>query len=324
MPEIIDNKQKIEKALESLQLTEEVTFPKAWLPTLFDSLRDKISAERIQELLPVLGEDVGIWLGNLFMDSLYRQEQVPSTESIVLELLCQYHTRNRWGDFTYQRNQDNLEIIVENSLFLQYHGSKDHRYCSFLGGYLLGWLWVALRDWHRWFRNIILATPIESSLKPTKVTENQRDLRCKFSAPLSAEDLVEAFDNLFAGKERFRAGSYLEALIHIRTSLEAGFKVKAGIPTSSRVAFFALLDAYKKAVIPNDPLDYKSAGKIYEAASTAIHVLSKPESAREIAEKIINTERLLKKLEWMTIGRKYRQRICVEVGVTYSSSLESN
>lgn len=318
MPEPINSQEQIEEAVSRLQSVKHVCFMRQSAPILFGSWREQLG-KHAEEALPIVGEELGILVGNSLMDSLISAGKIPFTTDAAMQLLCRYHTDIQWGTFSYQRESpEHFQVKVEGNFLASETGKNRHLYCPFLQGYFSGLLWIVLRERYRWFRNVFSATPEEPLLKPTKVVEKKDDA-CLFLIEMSPEELSEAFDVLFNSKEKFRAGAYFEALTLVRTSLETSFKTRVGIPISSRVSFFSLIDAYKKAMIPNDTLDYAKAGKIYEAASVAIHDMSKQVQGQRILERINEAERILKVLDSLAVGRKYRERIYVEVGVTYSS-----
>jgi hypothetical protein len=318
VPKPIKSPVQIEEAVSRFQSVKHARFLRPTAPVFFGLWREQLG-QRADEALPIVGEEFGISMGNSFMDLLISAGRIPFTTDIAMQLLCRYHTDIQWGTFSYQRESpEHLQVKVESSFLTLETDKNRHLYCPFLQGYLSGLLWIVLRERYRWFRNVFSATPDEPLLKPTKVVEKKDDA-CLFLIEMSPEELSQAFDALFDSKEKLRAGAYFEALALVRTSLETGFKTRVSIPRSSRVSFFSLIDAYKKAMIPNDTLDYTKAGKIYEAASVAIHDISMQVQGNKILDRINEAERILRVLDSFTIGRRYRERIYVEVGVTYSS-----
>ncbi len=324
IPDLIKSNEDVSEVLRTLLATPHITVSELSTLQFFRSLWEQI-AEQNREIFFRAGENSGILFGNQAMEVWIKVNKIPMNDEMVVRLLCSYHTAAKWGVFTCQKfSPQHVEIKVESSFLVDESVRNKHQYCCFLEGYLLGFLWIAIRDRHRWFKVAYSAIPQNALLKPQRISEKVDGDACLFSLEFMPEELSPAFDILFLAKEKFREEAYLESLTHTRTALEAGFKTKVGIPISTRVSFFSLLNGYRRAVIPHDILDYQRIGRLYERAGVIIHDVGLVVQSNKAWQGLLEADQILKTLDSFIIGKRYKQRICVETGQDYSSTKDDS
>ncbi|GAI46139.1 unnamed protein product, partial [marine sediment metagenome] len=91
VPEPINNQEQIEETISRLQSAKHASFLRQSVPILFGSWREQLG-KHAEEALPIIGEELGISVGNSLMDLLVSAGGIPFTTDIAMQLLCQYHT----------------------------------------------------------------------------------------------------------------------------------------------------------------------------------------------------------------------------------------
>jgi len=306
---------------------QNILVPKQTVLSLFEAVFASIGQDHYRKIVYLIGEKVGLTEGRILRTCLPNQTNQMDTEDYyirqVMELVCSESVLGKCGKPAWSKLSNNtIQISLDNNLFTQNRKGDIHRHCLFIAGYLFGSAWILFGDIARKEVKEFSGDRQLIPLRPREVKENPALDICVFEMQINHEELRQAFDRISLSEESFIRGMLTEAVLYARAALELGFKQKVSISGDSRVSFFSLLDAYRRANVPKILLNYAQIGKIYERASVAVHGARTDYPKEMVEEIILEVEEILRVLELSVIGRRYRQNICLQVGETFSRTGE--
>ncbi|GAB6265967.1 MAG: hypothetical protein STSR0001_14130 [Methanothrix sp.] len=175
-----------------------------------------------------------------------------------------------WGTFDvyFDEEQKKVTVRLENSFLNRKLENDKHKYCSFMEGYINGFLWICLKYYPRWFRDVTKFNPL--NLEPISIREEPEGELCKFIVDLQEEELVEAFDKIYEIEGLIEAGDLRRIPLEIRLILEIALKLKLGIKEEERIYVPQLLLPFKNLKGKNIK-NIKKISDIYAWSSRDAH-----------------------------------------------------
>lgn len=272
------------------------------------------------EHFPEVARRVGEAAGTSFADALWEWFDkiglLPGTVEALINFWLEVDSSAGWGQFELgSRTKDGYLIRLKDNFLVRGQDQPDHKFCSFLVGYIDGFLWLALKEQSRALRPNGWA-PNDTPEEPTRIKPSCSGINCSFVIELRNEELTEAFDRYIEARERLRRSDRdLDGpVISLRRSLDYGLIGKLGLRRDS--PWRTNLRACKEHI------GFKEFAQLWKDADSAYEMLSghvhDPENRalkmQEIKKLVSDVGAVLKGLELADIGktRKEAARASVE------------
>ncbi|HLC53948.1 MAG TPA: hypothetical protein VJK03_05385 [Candidatus Nanoarchaeia archaeon] len=306
--EPIERAINVLKTMPDLKLldVEHVIFRVATLQALLDSMRETLGEKVYKDVMRQAGENIGASFAKDLINFLITAGRFPQDEKTLIRLWNELDTTANWGKFSTKYEDGQIVVAIKENFLTRGKTQNQHQYCSFMEGYIQGFLWYALKDYYQWFKQNV-TQPATRPLQPTKIIEKQADGVCTFIVELEEEKLPDAFDLFGDAKAAYSAGDFSKSANHLRSAIEIAFKLKLGIEKENPTSIIKILKALKKN---NVQLDYNKIDDIYAKTSQAIHGIKKL-AKDECTAMLEEADSLLKTLELMPLDDE-RKGIIIE------------
>ncbi|MFH1053650.1 MAG: hypothetical protein V1740_04525 [Candidatus Woesearchaeota archaeon] len=266
----------------------------ATFQSLLNQFREEIKGSRYDEILEEAGEVTGKTFAEDLFRFLLKHNKLPKDERVLLNLWIEFDTLAGWGNFRLEKSDNNYVIEVRNSFLTRELHEEAHKHCSFMKGYVKGFLSSALKEYYRLFKKMVVQ-PSSNPETIDKISVSCEKESCKFIVHIRKEAFVDAFDNLYDAKFCNRDGKINESAQNLRTSIESAFKQRQGLSKEDKTSLLKILDEMKEKGIN---LPYKKIGDIYASTSSIIHG-STSASNEKIKAMVDKWEQILEMVELM-------------------------
>jgi hypothetical protein len=271
---------------------------------IFDAMSEELKGGQYRQFLRRIGESVGKTLGESIMGFLVKNNKLPKTDDVLTKLWNEWDMVAGWGKISSVHKEDEIIITYEDGFLTRGRELDKHRHCPFLEGYIMGFLWVTIKERYRWFKRTI-TEPTHPPMEPVEVMEKPAGDKCHFIVRLREEELPLAFDALSEARRHFRLGDYDQCAHDLRISMELAFKEKIGIGKDDKTSVLRIMKSFRGKKVT---LKYKTLDRIYNSTSRVIHGSKK--SGRADCEEIVNAWRLiLEDLELMRLSDHEREEL---------------
>ena len=230
--EPIERAINVLKTMPDLKLldVEHVIFRVATLQALLDSMRETLGEKVYKDVMRQAGENIGASFAKDLINFLITAGRFPQDEKTLIRLWNELDTTANWGKFSTKYEDGQIVVAIKENFLTRGKTQNQHQYCSFMEGYIQGFLWYALKDYYQWFKQNV-TQPATRPLQPTKIIEKQADGVCTFIVELEEEKLPDAFDLFGDAKAAYSAGDFSKSANHLRSAIEIAFKLNQDVET---------------------------------------------------------------------------------------------
>jgi hypothetical protein len=274
-------------------------------------MREVLGGNRHEDVLRESGEMVGVSFAEDFIGFLMANNKLPKNEAILLTLWAKIESNANWGQFAVKNDtSNNLIVTVRDSFLTRTLKTDEHRNCAFMKGYLLGFMWEAVKEYYYWFSQMV-TKPAAPMLEPVNVIENATGNVCLFTIERKEKDSENALDMIEKAKEAYRNGNYTQSAAYLRSCIEFGFKEKAGLAVKNPISLSVVIKAFKRSDIP---LRYTVADSTYAKTSEVVHGSRSLEKG-ECKEMIEKANHFIRVLDCLQIPNRKKKAIETELNL---------
>lgn len=295
----VDKLKKSFKELQILPGTDTFITRVDTFHIILNQLRTTTDRRIFEEILRTAGESVGISFARDFIVFLRDNKKLPENEEVLIHFWNKIDTNGGWGKFVTEFEKDKIIVKVKDSMLIRKLKENKHQFCSFMEGYIQGFIWEISKAYYRWF-SMAVVRPAKPFLEPIKINEIQSEDSCTFTLELGEEKLVNAFDALETAKMLYLNQEFDKIAGYLRSSLEFAFKEKIGLDKTSQTSLVKILKAFKNN---NIQLKYKTVDGIFAITSQALHG-TRSLTQIESREMIDDVNLLLKSLELLELDNE--------------------
>ena len=275
------------------------------MQTFFESLYEQLGKENFQKVINEIGENAGLAFGDNFIGFLRHENALPKDAEVLFKMWAHYDSSANWGIFSFEILEQQAIVTVEKSFLVKDRVKDPHRFCHFLQGYIFGFMWLTLKEQYRWFTEEF-TRPAVLPLEPRKIVEKPDKRACRFMIKLAEEALAKAFDQYIEAKEAFRAKDYDKSAWKLRSALEVAFKTKIDLDVKSKISFYALVKAYKRANVTHLKINFREVEEIYHKTSAVVHASTRIK-CRDLPSLLFTVGGILRVLELGEIGKRKKE-----------------
>lgn len=272
---------------------------------------DKVKAP---EVAKAIGENAGTRFGDSLWDWLVSIGRIPGDDTALLGLWMQIDSSANWGTFDYSKSEGQLVIHLTNSFLTRSGYPFHHEYCSFLEGYVLGFMWTSLKELHHWLKGAQRSAP-DSFISPPGVVRKCAGNICSFELRMQPDELSHAFGELMQARHLIRNQPYLidAQILPLRRSLESAVKTKFELSKSDR--WEHAMRAARSVLGHGEFLPlFKRAEEVHSELSGHSHANPDAALPRDRVQHLAKeAASILKVLESVYVGQEKKRRIQEEV-----------
>jgi predicted hydrocarbon binding protein len=273
--------------------------------SLMDNMQSILSDDQLQSSLYRSGMEAGRTFGSDFCEHVLLGNKVSaSSYKDFLEFWLYYDQTSGWGKPKLLSGLPEIRIEIRNSFLVRKSGRRNpHRYCSFLKGYIDGFLQFAMRRIPRHVHEagVYFSEPFYTSRQVEH--EAGWDQQCVFKVRVVEETpaLSGAFDHLFKAGLAHALGDGLRCIQHCRAAMEFGVKRTLDRKDSDPGSFHEMVKqvfAEERAVHQlmrtfRSPKHYR---EVYGQLSKYIHELIEPDRSA-CRQTVLDVDEFLNALE---------------------------
>jgi predicted hydrocarbon binding protein len=289
-----------------------VTMRTETLQTLLNHLGSALS-DNFVTVLKEAGNSIGQSFAEDFVTTLKRINIMPYDLNALIKIWLNVESNARWGIFDVKKTKENQITIYVEDLFLTRGLSEDiHRNCSFMEGYIEGFLWETTKTCARWYEKEYGLSDKNRFPEPISVKDTTFGSKCKFEVLLKQEELVEAFDEFYEAKLCCVKGDYRRVALSLRTALELAFKAKVGIASKKQVPVTSIISEFRNLqLLPAPP--YRTVKDVYGRTSAIIHGSIRKPAKNDVEVLVSDTGYILKVLELMKLKEEEKKDILLKI-----------
>jgi predicted hydrocarbon binding protein len=244
-----------------------IEFRTATMHLFLDTIAQSMKATQHRKIMKDAGLSIGMSLGNDMIEFLMGMNKLPKDYNVMIDLWNEWDSIAGWGKRTYDTEENTITIIIEDSFLNRTKNEDMHKHCSFMRGYIEGFLRVAIKEQYRWFKRSITEPPYPP-IKVVEVSEEPHGQHCKFVVKLGEEELKGAFDTASDARQSLRDKNLDSFARFLRTSIEIALKEKVNIDKDEKTSALKIVKALKQR---NVSLSYNVIDDIYASTSRVIH-----------------------------------------------------
>ncbi len=285
--------------------------------SLMDNIQSILSDTQLNNALYRSGMEAGRTFGSDFCEHVLLGNRVSAhSYKDFLEFWLYYDQTSGWGKPKLISGLPEIRIEVRNSFLVRKSGKRNpHRYCSFLQGYIDGFLQFAMRRIPRYIREagVHFSEPAYASRQV--VHEAGWEQQCVFKVRVAEESpyLTAGFDHLFRAGLAYGLGDGLRCIQHSRAAMEFGVKRRLNRKEGDQGSFHEMVrQVFVDEKTARTPLEFFRSPKyyreVYGQLSKFIHELIEPDRAA-CRQTVLAVDEFLNALERLDDGRSGESQV---------------
>jgi TIR domain-containing protein len=272
---------------------------------LMTELAATMTEQQFGRALTRAGVTAGRSFGADFCDQVLLKNRVAvASYKDLIGFWLYYDQTSGWGVPKYaHKNFPSVAIEFTNSFLVRKTPRKlSHAYCTFLAGYIDGFLQFTLRRVSRSLGETGQRFRDKTYSPDTVAHSHIDDHTCHFAVACRVESssLSDAFDHLFSAELANASGDSVRCLNHARAAMEFGVKGQLGIAVGAHNSFHEMMKQLFEGPRAQALLDsfhsVKYYRELYGDMSASIHQLVEPDEA-ECRKIILAVDEFLNALE---------------------------
>jgi hypothetical protein len=275
---------------------------------LMTELASPLTQPQLERALGRAGTSAGRSFGADFCDEVLLKNRVAvAGYRDLLGFWLYYDQTSGWGvPKVLHDSFPSIAIEFSNSFLVRkLPRATSHNYCSFLGGYIDGFLQFALRRVSRAVEEAGRKFRDETYASNDVAHMSLEERKCRFTMTCRVEspDLKDAFDHLFSAELANASGDAIRCLNHARAAMEFGVKAQLNVSSEAHNSFHEMMKQAFEGARAQELADrfrsVKQYRELYGEMSASIHQLVEP-SAHECRKLILIVDEFLNALERIT------------------------